>query len=171
MCDMAVWGSQAATLLWVWSILEQAVDMKPNLSKGKRSENTLNEVNHHNTTQTHEIFLIPVWQCPCRVRPLPRTAHGPQGDFQRAVMSSPLSQKLLVLPCTLSCFPSCQGICTTAFPNDTTWECAIFAHECVCRRVFISLICKCSATKAPKYKTCIFNYSQYIIKTFQIHDF
>lgn len=51
MCDVAVWGSQAATLLWVWSILEQAVEKKPHLSKGKRSENALNEVNHHNTTK------------------------------------------------------------------------------------------------------------------------
>lgn len=51
MCDVAVWGSQAATLPWVSSILEQAMDKKPCLSKGKRSENTLNEVNHHNTTK------------------------------------------------------------------------------------------------------------------------
>lgn len=49
MCDMAVWGSQATTLIWVWSILEQAIDKKPHLSKGKRSENILNEVNHCNT--------------------------------------------------------------------------------------------------------------------------
>lgn len=51
MYDVAAWGSQAATLLWEWSILEQATDKKPHLSKGKRTYNTLNEVNHHNTTK------------------------------------------------------------------------------------------------------------------------
>lgn len=170
MCDMAVWGSQAATLLWVWSILERAMDMKPNLSKGKRSENTSNEVNHHNTTKPGN-FPDSSLAVSLQGKAAGKNSTWPPRGLPEGHDEFPsITEALLVLPCTLSCFPSCQGICTRAFPNDTTWECAIFAHECVCRQVFISLICKCAATKAPKHKTCIFNYSQYIIKTFQIRD-
>lgn len=69
LCDVAAWSSQAATLLWVWSILEQAMDKKPYLSKAKRSENTFNEVNHHNTTKLGNFpdtsLIVSLWDSGC----------------------------------------------------------------------------------------------------------
>lgn len=162
-------GFPRATLLW--AILEQAIDKKPHLSKEKRSENILDEVNHCNITKLGNFpdssLVVSLWGQAV----VKNSTWPPRGLLEGHDEFSSITEALLVLPCTLSCFPSCQGICTRACPNDTTWERAIFAHECVCRRVLISVICKCAAMKAPKYKTCIFNYSWYIIKAFQICDF
>lgn len=131
MCDVAVWGSQAATLLQL--ILQQAMDKKPPLSKGKRSENTLNEVNHPNTTKLGNFpdssLAMSLWG-----QAVAKNSTQPSRGLLEGCDEFPsITEALLVLPCTLSCFPCCQGICTTDSPNDTTWERAIFAHECVCR--------------------------------------